>query len=28
VGQELGADLSGYYRNNNYLVSMGGAYSF
>jgi len=28
VGQELGADLSGYYRNNNYLVSVGGGYSF
>jgi long-chain fatty acid transport protein len=28
VGREVGADLSGYYRNNNYLVSVSGTYSF
>lgn len=28
VGSEVGADLNGYYRNNNYLVSLGGGYSF
>ncbi len=28
VGSEVGADLSGDYRNNNYLVSVGGSYAF
>lgn len=28
VGSEVGDDLSGYYRNNNYLVSEGGGDSF